>query len=1099
MHIVLDLQACQSPESGRRGIGRYSLALAKAMARNPRGHRISLLLNAAMGESIEFLRTEFEYLVPERDVIVWNGLSPSAFVEPDNAFRRRASELLRLDALRRAKPDVVHVASLFEGVADEVTGTISRDDPWVTAVTLYDLIPLVQQDVYLADPRINAWYMEKLGYLKQADQLLGISAFSCAEAKELLCTPDECLTDISGAADAIFTRLPDAESYRGGLMARYGIEKPFIMYAGGFDARKNIAGLIRAFAGLPVELRDAHQLVIVGGAPAPEKAALQKVVEESGLTVGDVLFTGFVPDSELVKFYNLCALYVFASLQEGFGLPALEAMSSGAVVIGSNTSSLPEVIGFKEALFDPRDDAAISAAMQVALIDQGFRQRFLDHAQNQSQGFSWGKSARRALEGIELAWARGSNRHQASNASMPSSAVDAGRDRFEVTDNASGAKAIKSACEGVADLVVSDQELGGALEALAKTERRLVLELAYHAAGYAGVHEVMAAGFSAKVLGGVVPVQTLMALGQSQIVHPPSIANPWRDEVETMVLALHQDVASAMAGEQDWARVAVALAAQQPRIGDMPRWYVDISNLAIHDAGTGIQRVVRHVLDELMASPPAGYRVEPVYMDDAGVFRHARTYCSKRYFKCEDLPPDDVVDMRGGDVFLGLDLIAHLVPRHRVVFERMRNIGVKVHFVVYDLLPILRQDCFEPHLLPYFRAWYESIAMVADGIICISRSVADEFEYWLHQSRPERLRPLNIGWFHLGADLALVSSAEHAASTHGHSLEALGERPTFLMVGTVEPRKGHAQALSAFESLWKGGVDANLLIIGKPGWMTEALVERLRTHPMRGSRLFWFEKAGDDVLLAAYGRASALLNPSEGEGFGLPLIEAAHHGVPLIIRDLPVFREIVGENAVYFSGYEPEAIAVAVQNWIELDACGQTPQSSNMTWLTWAQATHQLVSVIAEGRWIYQWLPGTKRIFSAHDYRFSTQVGNLVRGEMVSTGQPGFLLYGPYQPLPAGRYLMDVCFKGHARGWIDVCSQVGGKVHVRQEFDLERSIAAADAGLLQVSFELACAIEDMEIRIMVEAGADIRLECIVLHGMDGDVPMGADAIPVDAA
>ena len=92
MHIVLDLQACQSPESGRRGIGRYSLSLAKAMAASPRGHRITVLLNSAMGERIEYLRAQFSEYLPASEVIVWRGLAPTAFVRVENSFRRRASE-----------------------------------------------------------------------------------------------------------------------------------------------------------------------------------------------------------------------------------------------------------------------------------------------------------------------------------------------------------------------------------------------------------------------------------------------------------------------------------------------------------------------------------------------------------------------------------------------------------------------------------------------------------------------------------------------------------------------------------------------------------------------------------------------------------------------------------------------------------------------------------------------------------------------------------------------------------------------------------------------------------------------------------------------
>ena len=115
-----------------------------------------------------------------------------------------------------------------------------------------------------------------------------------------------------------------------------------------------------------------------------------------------------------------------------------------------------------------------------------------------------------------------------------------------------------------------------------------------------------------------------------------------------------------------------------------------------------------------------------------------------------------------------------------------------------------------------------------------------------------------IDWFHLGADLE--SGASDSVEALPPDLgNALGDRLTFLMVGTVEPRKGHAQSLAAFEELWRGGVDANLVIVGKPGWMNDKTTQALRSHPEKGARLHWFESAPDDVLAALYQRADALI------------------------------------------------------------------------------------------------------------------------------------------------------------------------------------------------------------------------------------------------
>lgn len=1134
MHIVLDLQACQSPASRRRGIGRYSLALARAMAVHPRGHDITVLLNAAMGESIEFLRGQFDGLLPQERLHTWQALAPTACVHPSNAFRMRASEVLRMHALRQLKPDVVHVASLFEGFVEDVIATVPGNEAHLGAVTLYDLIPLAHEETYLGDPRARRWYMEKVEYLRRADVLLGISRFSCEEAAELLQIPSARLTDISGAADDIFVRLDDAEAFRQELMHRYFLRKPFIMYAGGFDARKNIGALIRAFALLPDVLRRAHQLVIVGDVAAPERDVLANLTMEVGLGANEMVFTGYVPDGDLVKLYNLCALYVFPSLQEGFGLPVLEAMSSGAIVIGSNTSSLPEVIGREDALFDPRSDSAIAAKMVTALTDDAFRASLREHGQKQCLKFSWQESARRAIEAFEAAFDR---RKPACSVVVPEPsggksttaylfAPGAGgtqsafgstvtyadkdcagvsakhslasfiRDRnsfdrviIELADHPYCAKTLGFAASGAVDIVQRDRTFGLALQALAGSAegRELVVSMLYSACGYSALRTAIDGGFSDRVLGALVTPQSLITLGRSQVIsggapldHTTHATLAWRDSIRDAIAQLAHVEGAADASEQDWCRTAAALAANMAKASDATsQWLIDISHLFIQDAGTGIQRVVRHVLDELLARPPTGYRVEPICLGDDGVFRYARSYCQRRYFKAETLPPDEPVEFAKGDIYLGLDLIAHLIPTYIDVFRKMRNAGIRQHFVVYDLLPLIRPDCFDPTGLLMLRRWYESVTEVADSVMCISRAVADEFEAWLHQSRPERQRPLGVGWFHLGADLAVADTTHASDVSIDTTLVELGDRPTFLMVGTIEPRKGHAQTLAAFDRLWAQGIEVNLLVIGKPGWLVDDLLRRFREHPQRGKRLFWFEKAGDELLLAAYHRASALLMASEGEGFGLPLIEAAHHGLPLIARDLPVFREIAGEHAHYFSGYGGDDLGGALCAWLELDARGQAPQSTGMQWNTWEEATAQLVDVVRREDWVYRWMPGPIRRYGAFDYRFQTQIGRLLRGRMITAGNAGLLIYGPYVPLSAARYKVSIYGGGIGIAWMDVCSSLGVRVHIRHEFAAED--ADTETALVEADLLLESDVSDLEIRVGVNAETNLWVSRIEIH------------------
>ncbi len=133
--------------------------------------------------------------------------------------------------------------------------------------------------------------------------------------------------------------------------------------------------------------------------------------------------------------------------------------------------------------------------------------------------------------------------------------------------------------------------------------------------------------------------------------------------------------------------------------------------------------------------------------------------------------------------------------------------------------------------------------------------------------------------------------------------------------------------------------EAELVIVGKQGWMVEKVVERMRGHAQAGKRLHWLAQATDADLNALYNGCSALLAVSLDEGFGLPLIEAAKHALPILARDIPVFREIAGEHAAWFSGTTAEDLAGALwKHGSSNGPRGTVPTTANMPWLTWEQS-----------------------------------------------------------------------------------------------------------------------------------------------------------------
>jgi len=175
------------------------------------------------------------------------------------------------------------------------------------------------------------------------------------------------------------------------------------------------------------------------------------------------------------------------------------------------------------------------------------------------------------------------------------------------------------------------------------------------------------------------------------------------------------------------------------------------------------------------------------------------------------------------------------------------------------------------------------------------------------------------------------------------------------MVGTIEPRKGYLQTLKAFTRLWQSGLNINLVIVGREGWVglpenqrqsISEIVSLIQSHPELGKRLQWLTEVSDEYLVQLYANSDCLIAASEGEGFGLPLIEAAQHALPIIARDITVFKEVAGDCAFYFNGLEVQDLACAIEDWLVLEKEKKQPFSQSMPWLTWAQSTMRVIELL---------------------------------------------------------------------------------------------------------------------------------------------------------
>lgn len=355
-----------------------------------------------------------------------------------------------------------------------------------------------------------------------------------------------------------------------------------------------------------------------------------------------------------------------------------------------------------------------------------------------------------------------------------------------------------------------------------------------------------------------------------------------------------------------------------------PALFIDVSVLAKHDARTGIQRIVRGVLQALGGS---------------SVFAATNLLCASRngyYLARWDVVQQRVVVDRSreiqlfpGDIFLALDLAAHLLPQRFSLLARWKAQGVRIVPVVYDLLPETHPEWFNPKTVRHFYRWLRVCAKLADGFVTISESVKAELQTWLvKQGVDPGNIPIAAIW--LAGDVRGSYPSQGLPVDSSLLIERFLASPTTLMVGTVEPRKGHAEALATFEHLWREGHDVNLVIVGKPGWKTESLQQRLASHPFAKQRLFWFSDASDEWLAKLYKACKLVLVASKGEGLGLPVVEAMANGRPVLARNLLVFREIAGDRIFYFDDDLPELLASKILSCLE--PSGPTPAFTGYSW-----------------------------------------------------------------------------------------------------------------------------------------------------------------------
>jgi glycosyltransferase involved in cell wall biosynthesis len=274
-----------------------------------------------------------------------------------------------------------------------------------TVVTVHDMA-LSRYPVYRGRfvGRIYFGRIERA--VAKADHVITDSEFSKREITEVLGIDARKISVFPLAVPASFAPVGDSEDLER-VRKAYGLPDRYILYLGGFDVRKNIGALVRAYASLRKEKKTAHKLVLGGTVPTDPRLlkrgaftdVLRQILE---LEIGpDVCLPGFIEAEDLPAVYSAADLFVYPSLYEGFGLPVLEAMSCGTAVLACGRSSLPEIVNREDLLFDPADEESLKRAIRSLLSDEPGRMEVSEWGLARARDYTWEKTARETLRVYE--------------------------------------------------------------------------------------------------------------------------------------------------------------------------------------------------------------------------------------------------------------------------------------------------------------------------------------------------------------------------------------------------------------------------------------------------------------------------------------------------------------------------------------------------------------------------------------------------------------------------------------------------------------------------------------------------------------------------
>lgn len=375
--------------------------------------------------------------------------------------------------------------------------------------------------------------------------------------------------------------------------------------------------------------------------------------------------------------------------------------------------------------------------------------------------------------------------------------------------------------------------------------------------------------------------------------------------------------------------------------------YIDTSAVVLEDYVSGIQRVVNGfiVSIEKMFKDRDDVEVRAIYSDPSVNTFYYSFYNGKKYVKQKSLSMNCVVDFYDGDILIMPDLHpSNIIAKENYLISLSKR-GVKVFTSLNDIIPMQYPEFFDQGFVEEYKKYLKAISHFS-GIISISKATMNSYNDWCKENDVTRPPFFVNDYNYLGADINHANPSKGLPDNSEEIIDNIKKNPTVLMVGTIEPRKKQDLVLDALDVLWSRNKDINLVFVGRNGWQMDNFVKRIKEHEQNGKKLFWLSGISDEFLDMVYAFSSGVIVASLEEGYGLPIIEAAQHGKPLLLRDIPVFKEIAGKFAKYFSGDKAEKLADSIFDWINDIAKGSAPDSSKIKYYSWEESGRGLIEKI---------------------------------------------------------------------------------------------------------------------------------------------------------